>query len=217
MKRLRALVGILLIPFAASFSASLYTQIGRIHSYSKHQSLFLGGLIFYLILHTLFFKPKYLYIFGHELSHAIAALLAGGKIFRFRVSSQGGSISSDKSNLFIALAPYLFPLYTILLAFLYFAASFFWNMRQLTSPFIFLIGATLCFHLVMTVEFLKIKQPDMTKGGYLLSILLIYIVNLCFLAVVLGFIFPQFYTVEFFEMGFTGAISLTRDALYAIL
>jgi len=210
MKYLKFLVGIALIPFTISFSTALYYQIGSIHLYSKHQSLFLAGLAAYLILHTLFFKPRYLYIFGHELSHAIAALLAGGKIFHFRVSSRGGSISSDKSNMFISLAPYLFPFYTAVLSLVYFFASITWNLRKFTGYFIFAVGLTLCFHIIMTIEFLKVKQPDITKSGYLFSILLIYIANISLLALIFGFIFPDFSSLEFFRSGFSGAIALCK-------
>ncbi len=203
----KILLGVGLIPFAVSFSISFYEEIGKVHLYSKNQSLFLSGLVIYLVIHTLFFKPKYLYVFGHELTHAIATWVAGGRIFGFKVSREGGSIRTDKSNLLIALAPYLFPFYAIVISVLYFLISLFKDVRQLTSGFIFLVGFALSFHIVMTVEFLKIKQSDITKSGYIFSIIFIYLVNLSLISLILGWIFPDFLLGVIYKSSFNNAIN----------
>ena len=55
-----------------------------------------------------------LYVFGHELTHALWVWLMGGRVSRFRVGRDGGHIVTDKNNFWIALAPYFFPLYSLL-------------------------------------------------------------------------------------------------------
>ena len=53
------------------------------------------------------------YVFGHELTHALWVWLMGGRVSRFRVGRDGGHIVTDRNNFWIALAPYFFPLYSI--------------------------------------------------------------------------------------------------------
>ena len=70
-----------------------------------------------------------LYVFGHELTHALWVWLMGGRVSRFRVGREGGHILTDKNNFLIALAPYFFPLYSILVLALYGALSLFMDMQ----------------------------------------------------------------------------------------
>ncbi len=185
-KTLKILLGIFTIPICAGVSVSLYEQLSRIKVVSYyHQKYFVIGIIAYLVVHAVVFKPSYLYIFSHELMHAIATWLSGGRVTSFKVSPKGGNVAVTKSNLFIALAPYLFPFYTIVISILFFAAKIFLKGSINYNPFLFAIGFTLAFHIILTVDFLKIRQTDLMHAGYFFSICLIYAVNIT----VIGFIF----------------------------
>jgi len=183
---------ILAIPFIISASYSLYHEIGKIYSLEGNQWYFLLGAVIYLIIHTVLFKPNVVYIFGHELTHALAMFLSAGKVKSFKVSKKGGEVKGTKSNLFINLAPYFFPTYTLIAILLWHIAKQFWDIRDYISVFLFAVGLTLTFHFVMTVEFLKTKQPDLVKSGYLFSIVLIYLINLSIAALILNFVFTDF-------------------------
>src|SRR6476646_4520188 len=78
---------------------------------------------------ALFLLPIVLYVFGHELTHALWVWLMGGRVSRFKVGREGGHILTDKNNFLIALSPYFFPLYSILVIALYGALSLFVNMQ----------------------------------------------------------------------------------------
>jgi len=210
-KILKILLVIALIPFVYSFSSSFYYELGHLNLHSKNQSLFIVGLVAYLGLHAAIYKPKYLYILGHELTHAVAVWILGGKVFGIKVSSKGGSVHTDRSSFFVSLAPYLFPFYTIVISLAYLLSSLFLNLSHLAPYFLFTVGFTLSFHIVMTVEFLKIKQPDIIKSGYVFSMLFIYIVNLNLLAVILSWVFSGFSLETFYTASINTGINFYQS------
>lgn len=192
MRVFKFIIAVLSAPFLIAASYSLYNEIGKIYSLDSNQWFFILGAIVYLVIHTVLFKPNVVYIFGHELTHAIAAFISFGKVKSFKVSKKGGEVKTTKSNVFINLAPYFFPTYTLIAILLWFIAKQFWDVRDYISVFLFAVGLTLTFHFVMTVEFLKTKQPDLIKSGYLFSIALIYFINLSVAALILNFVFTDF-------------------------
>lgn len=213
VKRLAKIAaGILLIPVAAAASISFYRQLGQINQLSKNQTIFLFGAAAYLIVHVLLYRPKYIYVLGHELTHAIATWILGGRVLRFKASSKGGSLMTTKYNFFVGLAPYMFPIYTILFCGLYFLIGLFYKLTDLTGYFIFLIGASLAFHIILTVEFLKTGQSDVSKSGILFSLCLIYIVNLSIIGFFLSLLFPDFSFIIFWQSG----TAITADIYKAI-
>src|ERR1700736_4815328 len=72
------------------------------------------GAVLWLI--AFFGLPRLLvvYVFGHELTHAIWVWLMGGRVTQFNVSRDGGYVVTNKTNFWIALAPYFFPIYSLL-------------------------------------------------------------------------------------------------------
>src|SRR5690349_2103085 len=70
----------------------------------------LAGVACWLVIYLLLPKPMWVYVFGHELTHALWAWLLGGKVKRFKATSKGGHVVVTRNNFLIALAPYFFPL-----------------------------------------------------------------------------------------------------------
>ncbi len=202
-KAIHIILAILFLPICFSVGFILYEEIGSINRLSSAQLYFFYGCIFYLIFHILVFKPERIYIFGHEMMHAIATILSGGKVSSFNVSKAGGSIRTNKSNVFISLAPYLFPFYTILTGIVYFIlAHFKKDVLIFSKPFLFVVGFTLTFHIVLTVDFLKIKQTDLLGTGYIFSIELICFVNLLIIAFIFSLLFKEIEFGRFFSSAF---------------
>ena len=85
--------------------------------------VFLAGFVLYLIIHIAFYKPILTHVLAHELTHALAALLMGGKVTAVHATTTGGSTMVNKSHVFISLAPYIFPLYTVVTVGLYLIAA----------------------------------------------------------------------------------------------
>ncbi|HEX5790489.1 MAG TPA: hypothetical protein VFY13_05015, partial [Luteolibacter sp.] len=61
----------------------------------------------------------YLYVLGHELTHVLFVLLFRGKVSGFHVSTSGGYITTNKTNLLIALSPYFVPFWSLVLGVVY--------------------------------------------------------------------------------------------------
>jgi hypothetical protein len=185
---------VILLPLVASVSLAFYEQFGNIDvTLTKGQQYFLFGIIAYCLIQLFLFKAVYLYVLGHEAVHVLAAWLCLGRVTSFKVSSSGGSVSTSKSNLFISLSPYFVPVYAILLIVIYYLINDIFFEGILTqSSFMFLLGMTLAFHIVMTVDTLKTRQPDFAKAGYLTSSVLLYVVNLVIISGTLGLMFKGF-------------------------
>jgi hypothetical protein len=191
---LKTFIGITLLPLVASISIVFYRQFGSIESaWTKGQQYFIGGIATYCLIQLLLVKPVLIYVLGHEAVHALATWMCFGKVKSFKVSSAGGSISTSKSNLFISLSPYFIPIYTILLIIVYYVINdvFLGGILKPTY-FMFLLGVTLSFHIVMTIDTLKTRQPDLIRTGYLTSSVLIYAINMILVAGILGLSFESF-------------------------
>jgi len=189
MRILRFIISILLIPVCVITTISFYEGILSIKDVSSSGLYFILGALLYSMMHLLLFRLDFLYIFGHESMHAFATFCSGGKASNMKVSSKEGSVKTTTPNFFVMLAPYLMPVYTVIIAALYFILSFFIDITKYSSVFIFLIGFTLMLHLAYTAESIRGKQSDLIKSGYLSSISFIYMVNL----VVVFFIMSLFF------------------------
>ncbi len=199
MKRLlQWALGILLLPACFMQSYAFYQSLRQLEAFQGDEVCFLYGVILYFLIHTLLFKPVFLYVWTHEWVHAIFAMAFGGKVISVKSTSKGGETQTSKSNLIVELAPYFTPLYALLLCVGAFIVVRVFAVKTLQDLFFFLIGFSLTFHVVMTVDFLKTKQPDLLKWGVPFSVGLIYLVNLLVIIVVVGFVFPEVSPKDYF-------------------
>src|SRR6185436_4042264 len=122
-------------------------------------------------------RPMWLYVFGHELTHAASGLLFGAKIHSFKAKSTGGEVRLSKSNAFIALSPYIFPVYALVLIAIYAVTRHWWDPPQLKPVFQFLLGLTVAFHAMLTFSAIHKHQTDLKVLGFFLSGVLIVFGN----------------------------------------
>ncbi len=183
-------LGLLLVPLCIGFTWQFGAGVFGIAYRPELPYLFLGGVLAYLAVHFLFRKPILTYVFGHELTHALFAVLFGGSVKSFKASDRGGQVTVTKSNFIITLAPYFFPLYTFITLVLYgiMIAS---SATAAARPLVFLAGSTFSFHLVLTFIFLRSDQKDIREHGALFSYPLIYLFNLLFGAFLLHLLLAQ--------------------------
>lgn len=186
-----ACAGVLLIPACAGYSYSFYEQLVLPRRIGDPEVALLLGITAYLALHVLFGAPTKAYVFGHELTHASAAWMSGGQVKGFKVSSNKGSVVTNKVTGFIALAPYMIPVYAVLVALAYGICGLFWDVRAYLSWFLFGLGMSLAFHLVFTIEALKQKQTDLDVLGPVLSVGLIFWANITFVVGILSLVSPE--------------------------
>ena len=72
------------------------------------------GFFLWVALYFLLPRPIRTYVLAHELTHALWAWLTGSHVSRMKLSKNGGSVVVSKNNILITLAPYFFPLYTMM-------------------------------------------------------------------------------------------------------
>jgi hypothetical protein len=137
----------------------------------------LSGAACWIVIYLLLPKPMWVYVFGHELTHALWTWVMGGRVKRFKASSKGGHVIVTKNNFIIALAPYFFPLYAVLVVLVFVAADLLWNCQPYEVWFHFLLGAAYAFHITLTWHILKSSQSDITDHGYLFSAVIIFLGN----------------------------------------
>ena len=190
-------IAFLLLPIVVAVSKTFYQEIASIREITELGYPFLWGVGSYLFLQAFLFKLTPLYTIGHELVHGLACLLCGGRITSFQISGKGGAVGLTKTNMFVELAPYFLPFYTLLLLLSYFLNERFLHLGDWNRPFFFLFGFSLCFHLAHTVESLKMRQSDLARAGFFLSLILIYLANIIIVGLLLASIFDALSTRRF--------------------
>ncbi|MBI4711019.1 MAG: hypothetical protein HY767_00935 [Candidatus Omnitrophica bacterium] len=151
----------------------------------KEQFWFFAGFVAYVIVYSILQNPIKTYVFGHEFTHAIWTWMFRGKVLSFRAGGSGGSVTVSKSNVFISLAPYFFPVYTVLTMAAYLTAKAFWKVEPYFEIYRFILGFTWAFHLILTAYVLIKGQEDVKENGAIFSAIFIYLANV----LVLGFLF----------------------------
>jgi hypothetical protein len=179
------IVALFLVPFVWVLTKTFLETLG----FSLHHGLldtqgclfFLAGIVLWGLAFWLLPRPWLLwpYVYGHECTHAIWVKLFGGTVQeKFYVSTQGGHILTDRVNTWIALAPYFFPVYSLLVISIYGVATLFMEITPFQWVMFLLLGFTWAFHLTFTCLFLFQGQPDVHYGGTFFSMIIIYGINL---------------------------------------
>jgi hypothetical protein len=137
----------------------------------------LAGAACWLAIYFFLPRPMWLYVVGHELTHALWTWLFGGRVRRFKATSQGGHVVITRTNFLICLAPYFFPFYAFCLILLFAAGHLVWDWSRHVAWFHILIGLAYAFHVTLTVHALRTKQSDITQHGYFFSAVIILLGN----------------------------------------
>jgi hypothetical protein len=140
-------------------------------------SLCLGGIILWVIFALFFRLPSRIYVFAHELTHAIFIKICGGKIKKLSVQKNQGYVISDRSNFLITLAPYLFPFYAVIFGIIIVIIKSTLNPPYVDTILWIVLGVCLGYHWMMTGKMLMTRQSDFSSQGYFFSFTLILLTN----------------------------------------
>jgi hypothetical protein len=127
----------------------------------------------------------YLYVLGHELTHAFFIFLCGGKVSGFKVTPDGGYVITNKTNVLIALSPYFIPFWTFVTIGFSHLLDLFFQIPYHDEILYFFIGFTWTFHLAWTIWMIPRDQPDLKENGSFFSLTIIYLANILLLATLL--------------------------------
>jgi hypothetical protein len=182
VKVLKFFVGLLLVPFCIAISQTLWELVTAIRPESD--ALFpapavalIAGLGLWLLLYTTLPRPVRSYILAHELTHALWGAMMGASIHSIKVSAERGAVTMSKNNFIITLAPYFFPLYTVLTVAAYYLLGMFFEVEKYHLFWLGAIGLTWGFHLTFTISALMQHQTDIHQHGRLFSYAVIYLCN----------------------------------------
>jgi hypothetical protein len=170
---LKFLFGVCLIPFIYSTSYAFLNELGSIEP--SLQRYFWAGCIVFLLIYLFIWEPAKVYSAGHKLLEIVFSFFQ--PLVRF--------------------APYLLPIYTIVLFIAYGILSLFIKSDWLLNYALFAFGLTITLHLVFSAKTIRGKKGDFLKGNYIFGFSFIYIINLAFLAMGLNVIFAKFSFVNF--------------------
>ncbi|MFN2507726.1 MAG: hypothetical protein ABR589_03025 [Chthoniobacterales bacterium] len=198
----KSVVAVFLLPVCFFLSQAFFTVFTRAtvthHLWATEEFWFFSlGAVCWLIAFFGLPRPLLVYVFGHELTHALWVLLMGGRVSQFRVARDGGHIVTDRNNFWIALAPYFFPLYSIIAITVYGGLSFFTDVQPYGRLLYAVIGGTWAFHFSFTCWMIPKSQTDLTDRGTFFSLVVIYLMNLLLLSVMLVLASPQITFVGF--------------------
>lgn len=207
---MRLFIGVfLLLPLNAIIIYALFQRIGNTTPEMEDVRFWLRTPIWFSILGILCFSSialmgiarrtnLYMYVLGHELTHAIAIIMCRGKIKGFHVSaSHGGYVLTNKNNLFIALAPYFIPFWMIIWMLLIWCMNLISPLAYYLPIFYFGFGFLWAYHIYWTTcSIIQERQPDLFDNGLFFSLMIVVFINFALLVGILmifGLITPGGY------------------------
>jgi hypothetical protein len=176
-KWIKFIIAVLLLPVCGGAVRALWRVLCASGGADVVWVPLLAGAACWGVIFLLLPKPMWIYVFGHELTHALWAWLFGGRVEKMKVTSAGGHVVVSKSNFLIVLAPYFFPLYTALVFVIFALGHFFWAWWNYQVWFLLLVGATYAFHVTLTWHVLKTRQSDITSQGWVFSAVILFLGN----------------------------------------
>jgi hypothetical protein len=171
------LVALLLLPFCVGAAQALWQVLKTCGGADTTWIPLLAGAACWLVIFLLLPRPMWIYVLGHELTHALWTWLFGGRVKKMKVSSRGGHVVITKSNFLVVLAPYFFPLYAVIIVVIFAVGRWVWDGRGGLVYFHLLVGAAYAFHVTLTIHALQTRQTDITSQGYLFSAVVIFLGN----------------------------------------
>jgi hypothetical protein len=176
-KWLKFILALLLLPVCAGEAQALGRVLLNTGGADTTWIPLLAGLACWFVIFLLLPKPMWLYVFGHEFTHALWTWLFGGQVKQMKVSSGGGHVVVSKNNFLIVLAPYFFPFYAVLVVLLFGLGDLIWDWRPYLVWFHLALGAAYAFHVTLTWQVLQTQQSDITSQGWVFSAVIIFLGN----------------------------------------
>ncbi len=175
---LKTICGVLLLPVAVGGAITLGEVIRAGSVADRFWVAAISGAAAWGAAYALLPRPMRLYVLAHELTHALAAWCQGRRVRRLRVGSTSGSVTVDRPNWIITLAPYFFPLYAALVGAGFGIGDLVWGWEAYAVGFHFLLGGAYAFHVTFTLQALGAPQSDLAREGAFFSGVVIWIGNL---------------------------------------
>ena len=106
-KWVKLIVAIVLLPVCVGAAWALWLVLRASGSADTTWVPLIAGFVCWLVIYLLLPRPMWVYVFGHELTHALWTWACGGQVKQFKATAEGGHVIVSKTNFIIALAPHL--------------------------------------------------------------------------------------------------------------
>ncbi|MDI6758524.1 MAG: hypothetical protein QMD94_02480 [Candidatus Omnitrophota bacterium] len=183
--------GLSLLPVIYAALVSFLNEISLIDK--NYQNYFWLGIAVFLAVHLFVWEPVVIYNKGHRVLEII---------FNF-------------FQPLVKFAPYVLPIYTILIFIIYGPLSFFIHTSGLTELLLFFAGFTTILHLTFSAKTIRSKKGDFLKANYIFGFSFIFIINLFILAVCFNLTLEKFSLVNFvnnlFKLAKVGISAISKQ------
>jgi hypothetical protein len=196
LKVRRAIGLLLLLPLSVVMVFALMVQLHNAAPVVSNIDFWQSIPVWYSVLGALVFLSLkyfrlveailiYTYVLGHELTHALAALMCFGKVDAVSVDIDGGYVDTDKDNIFVSLAPYFVPLWMLVWMAVLFVANWIYPFEAYLPWFYAGFGFWWSFHVYWTLWVIPREQPDLIENGVAFSFMIIMLANIAALLLLL--------------------------------
>ncbi|MFA5150671.1 MAG: hypothetical protein WCY42_01290 [Candidatus Omnitrophota bacterium] len=189
---IKLVLGICLLPFVYSSSVAFLNQISYIDV--ALQNYFWAGVVTLVLVYLFIWEPTVIYERGHRLVEIIFSFFQ--PLVRF--------------------APYLLPVYTIVLFILYLFLCIFIRDKWLMEWAMFFFGLSIAMHLVFAAQSIRSKKGDLLKSNYIFGFSFMYIISLGLMALFLNFLFKEFSIVNFSNEAYSAASSIFKAIFFQL-
>jgi len=183
---IKLILGLCLLPFVYSATVAFLNQIAYVDL--SLQNYFWSGVITLLLIYLFVWEPAVVYEKGHKLLEIIFSFFQP----------------------LVKVAPYLLPIYTIVIFILYIILSLFIREKWLIEYAMFLFGLSISLHLVFAAKSIRSKKGDLLKSNYIFGFSFMYIVSLGLVGLFLNFMFKEFSFVNFSNSAYLLAGSIFK-------
>jgi len=201
IKILRIVLMLVLLPVTGAYFISFLNLVNSVDFFSGRMLPFLFGFILFGLLWIIILRKRsFFYIFEHEFTHMVVALLFFRRPKAFYVQEdRGGWVQLVGSNFIIALAPY----FLLTFCFLWFPFYFLFS-SDFHGIYFIIMGALVSYHTFSTIKEMNFRiQPDIIFNGRLFSLVIILLGNIINYGFVIAFVYGGVDKVrEFFIGGF---------------
>ncbi|MFA6384763.1 MAG: hypothetical protein WCY10_05275 [Candidatus Omnitrophota bacterium] len=178
LSALKLVLGLSFMTFVYSSTLAFISEFGNISL--KFQRPLWEGLVAFVVVYFFVWEPAKVYQKGQKILEVV---------FKFFAP-------------LVKVAPYVLPIYTILLFCLYPIFNFFLPYDETLAYFMFLFGFSIALHLVFGAKSLRTKQNDFLKANYIFGFTLVYIIDVLIFSLLLNLVFEKFSFVNFFNVAY---------------
>jgi hypothetical protein len=182
-KWVKTVIAILLLPVCIGAGTTFWKVMRASGQADTTWVPMVAGAACWMVIYLMLPRPMWLYVFGHELTHVLWVWLFGGRVKKFKATADGGHVVVNRTNFLIALAPYFFPLYAVIVVAIFAMGHLIWNWKGFLPWFHLFVGAAYSFHVSLTAQTLQTRQTDITSQGYFFSAVVIFLGNILVLLI----------------------------------